>query len=182
MGSFCFHHDIFPNLLLQVVPNSRSRSQIGETTTDGGLYEIFQQDYGPVGSPGFQSAHENFIISSAGYVVASLLLQLKDRHNGNILIDRFSPQNDMLFCIKLSRSKWWHKIKWHVLHLILFLYYLFVLKTFSRTTRGKCSIKRLRLLNNLHGMDAMECPCFIRNDYLRVIANILFSSYFRERY
>ncbi|KAI3738676.1 hypothetical protein L2E82_28758 [Cichorium intybus] len=92
--------------IIEVVPNSRSRSQIGETTTDGGLYEIFQQDYGPVGSPGFQSAHENFIISSAGYVVASLLLQLKDRHNGNILIDRFSPQNDMLFCIKLSRSKW----------------------------------------------------------------------------
>lgn len=25
-------------------------SQMGETT-DGGLYEIFQQDYGPVGSP-----------------------------------------------------------------------------------------------------------------------------------
>ena len=40
------------------MPNTR----MGETT-DGGLYEIFQQDYGPVGSPSFEAACENFIIS-----------------------------------------------------------------------------------------------------------------------
>ncbi|CAI0377232.1 unnamed protein product [Linum tenue] len=72
--------------IIEVVPNSRSRSQMGETT-DGGLYEIFQQDFGPVGSPSFETARENFIISSAGYAVASLLLQPKDRHNGNLLFD-----------------------------------------------------------------------------------------------
>ncbi|KAK9071177.1 hypothetical protein SSX86_009745 [Deinandra increscens subsp. villosa] len=72
--------------IIEVVPNSRSRSQMGETT-DGGLYEIFQQEYGPVGSTGFETARENFIVSSAGYAVASLLLQPKDRHNGNLLID-----------------------------------------------------------------------------------------------
>lgn len=78
-----------PNLFLslQVVPNTRSRSQMGETT-DGGLYEIFQQDFGAVGSPSFEAARHNFIISSAGYAVASLLLQPKDRHNGNLLIDK----------------------------------------------------------------------------------------------
>ncbi|RVX12362.1 Phosphatidylinositol 4-kinase alpha 1 [Vitis vinifera] len=70
-----------------VVPNSRSRSQMGETT-DGGLYEIFQQDFGPVGSPSFENARDNFIISSAGYAVASLILQPKDRHNGNLLFDK----------------------------------------------------------------------------------------------
>lgn len=59
---------------------------MGETT-DGGLFEIFQQDYGPVGSPNFEAARQNFIISSAGYAVASLLLQPKDRHNGNLLFD-----------------------------------------------------------------------------------------------
>ncbi|TQD69439.1 hypothetical protein C1H46_045028 [Malus baccata] len=73
--------------IIEVVPNTRSRSQMGETT-DGGLYEIFQQDYGPVGSASFEAARENFIISSAGYAVASLLLQPKDRHNGNLLFDR----------------------------------------------------------------------------------------------
>ncbi|XP_058075440.1 phosphatidylinositol 4-kinase alpha 1 isoform X2 [Magnolia sinica] len=72
--------------IIEVVPNTRSRSQMGETT-DGGLYEIFQQDFGPVGSPSFEAARDNFIISSAGYAVASLLLQPKDRHNGNLLFD-----------------------------------------------------------------------------------------------
>ncbi|CAI9769189.1 unnamed protein product [Fraxinus pennsylvanica] len=72
--------------IIEVVPNTRSRSQMGETT-DGGLYEIFQQDFGPVGSPNFEAARENFLISSAGYAVASLLLQPKDRHNGNLLFD-----------------------------------------------------------------------------------------------
>lgn len=73
--------------IFQVVPNTRSRSQMGETT-DGGLFEIFQQDYGPVGSASFEAARQNFIISSAGYAVASLLLQPKDRHNGNLLFDK----------------------------------------------------------------------------------------------
>lgn len=72
--------------IIEVVPNTRSRNQMGETT-DGGLYEIFQQDYGPVGSPQFEAARDNFIVSSAGYAVASLLLQPKDRHNGNLLFD-----------------------------------------------------------------------------------------------
>jgi phosphatidylinositol 4-kinase len=72
--------------IIEVVPNTRSRNQMGETT-DGGLYEIFQQDYGPVGSLRFEQARDNFIISSAGYAVASLLLQPKDRHNGNLLFD-----------------------------------------------------------------------------------------------
>jgi len=72
--------------IIEVVPDTRSRNQMGETT-DGGLLEIFQQDYGPVGSPSFETAREMFMISSAGYAVASLLLQPKDRHNGNLLFD-----------------------------------------------------------------------------------------------
>ncbi|KAF8097341.1 hypothetical protein N665_0291s0046 [Sinapis alba] len=48
--------------------------------TDGGLYEIFQQEFGPVGSPSFETARGNFLTSS-------LLLQPKDRHNGNLLFD-----------------------------------------------------------------------------------------------
>ncbi|KAL0912173.1 hypothetical protein M5K25_018130 [Dendrobium thyrsiflorum] len=72
--------------IIEVVPNTRSRNQMGELT-DGGLFEIFQQDYGPVGTPTFEAAREMFMISSAGYAVASLLLQPKDRHNGNLLFD-----------------------------------------------------------------------------------------------
>ncbi|KAL3684958.1 hypothetical protein R1sor_002980 [Riccia sorocarpa] len=72
--------------IIEVVPKTRSRNQMGEIT-DGGLYEIFQQEYGPVGSAKFEKARDNFIVSSAGYAVASLLLQPKDRHNGNLLFD-----------------------------------------------------------------------------------------------
>ncbi|XP_020086249.1 phosphatidylinositol 4-kinase alpha 1 isoform X2 [Ananas comosus] len=80
-------NDVKPQAcIFKVVPNTRSRNQMGETT-DGGLYEIFQQDYGPVGSSSFEAAREMFMISSAGYAVASLLLQPKDRHNGNLLFD-----------------------------------------------------------------------------------------------
>ena len=70
---------------------------MGETT-DGGLYEIFQQDYGPVGSATFETARENFLISSAGYAVASLLLQPKDRHNGNLLFDEYVSSPAVSFC------------------------------------------------------------------------------------
>lgn len=72
--------------IIEVVPNTRSRSQMGEVT-DGGLFEIFQLDYGPVGSARFEEARNKFVVSSAGYAVASLLLQPKDRHNGNLLFD-----------------------------------------------------------------------------------------------
>lgn len=62
---------------------------MGEVT-DGGLFEIFQQDFGPVGSARFEEAREKFVVSSAGYAVASLLLQPKDRHNGNLLFDKYN--------------------------------------------------------------------------------------------
>eukprot|EP00898_Chlorokybus_atmophyticus_P009242 jgi/Chlat1/948/Chrsp108S01428 len=72
--------------IIEVVPNSRSRNQLGEQF-DGGLYEIFQAEFGAVGSPSFEAARHNFIVSCAGYAVASLIIQPKDRHNGNLLID-----------------------------------------------------------------------------------------------
>jgi hypothetical protein len=80
--------------------------------TDGGLYEIFQQDYGPVGSPSFEQARNNFLVSSAGYAVASLLLQPKDRHNGNLLFDKyflihlliFVPLHHVIFNLQIVKA------------------------------------------------------------------------------
>lgn len=46
------------------------------------------QTYGSPDSSKFRKAQEAFIQSLAAYSVICYLLQLKDRHNGNILLDR----------------------------------------------------------------------------------------------
>jgi phosphatidylinositol 4-kinase len=73
--------------IIEVVPDCRSRSALGETC-DGGLFDIFRREFGAPGSARFEAARSNFIASAAGYAVACYLLQAKDRHNGNILITR----------------------------------------------------------------------------------------------
>eukprot|EP00245_Coleochaete_scutata_P009804 TRINITY_DN3317_c0_g1_i1.p1 TRINITY_DN3317_c0_g1~~TRINITY_DN3317_c0_g1_i1.p1 ORF type:complete len:1328 (+),score=319.25 TRINITY_DN3317_c0_g1_i1:279-3986(+) len=39
------------------------------------------------GTPAFYSAQKNFVESMAGYSIFSYLMQVKDRHNGNVLLD-----------------------------------------------------------------------------------------------
>ena len=39
-------------------------------------------------SSSYRKAQNNFMTSLASYCVISYILQLKDRHNGNILVDR----------------------------------------------------------------------------------------------
>ena len=73
--------------IIEVVPDCRSRSALGETC-DGGLFDIFRREFGAPGSARFEAARANFIASAAGYAVACFLLQAKDRHNGNIMISR----------------------------------------------------------------------------------------------
>lgn len=73
--------------IIEVIPNAKSRAQLGEIT-DGGLLEVFQREYGVPGSRRFEAARSNFIKSSAGYAVISYILQAKDRHNGNIMFDK----------------------------------------------------------------------------------------------
>ena len=53
----------------------------------GGMRAYFEQAYGPPTSKSFLIAQRNFIRSLAGYSLVSYLLGLKDRHNGNIMID-----------------------------------------------------------------------------------------------
>ena len=90
LGVYLFPYKIISTLpecgMIEVVPNSLSRDQIGQKTGDT-MYDYFLAKYGPRSSPEFQEARNNFIRSMAGYSVASYILQVKDRHNGNILID-----------------------------------------------------------------------------------------------
>ncbi|KAJ4487940.1 kinase-like protein [Lentinula aciculospora] len=52
------------------------------------LLDHFKSTYGDPSSAKFARAQRNFAKSLAGYSIVTYLLQIKDRHNGNILLDR----------------------------------------------------------------------------------------------
>ncbi|XP_075466147.1 phosphatidylinositol 4-kinase beta [Ascaphus truei] len=51
------------------------------------LLDYFLQEHGSYTTEAFLTAQRNFVQSCAGYCLVCYLLQVKDRHNGNILLD-----------------------------------------------------------------------------------------------
>ncbi|KAK7693961.1 hypothetical protein QCA50_003536 [Cerrena zonata] len=72
--------------VIDVVPNSTSRDEMGRAKVND-LLDFFVAKYGGEDTVEFQKARLNFIQSMAAYSVACYILQIKDRHNGNIMID-----------------------------------------------------------------------------------------------
>lgn len=51
------------------------------------LLDYFERAFGEIGTRSFRAAQRRFIRSMAGYSLVTYFLQIKDRHNGNIMID-----------------------------------------------------------------------------------------------
>lgn len=75
---------------LEFISNSTSIDGLKKSEgypAKGGLRQYFLNVYGPENSTSFKTAQNNFMKSLVGYSLVSYLLGLKDRHNGNIMID-----------------------------------------------------------------------------------------------
>ena len=72
---------------IEVVKDTDSRDQIGKTY-DTNLYDYYLCSFGQENSNEFREARKNLIESTAAYAIISYILQIKDRHNGNIFVDK----------------------------------------------------------------------------------------------
>ncbi|XP_034029627.1 phosphatidylinositol 4-kinase beta isoform X1 [Thalassophryne amazonica] len=72
--------------MIEPVVNAVSLHQV-KKHSQLSLLDYFLQEHGAPTTEAFLSAQRNFVQSCAGYSLICYLLQVKDRHNGNILLD-----------------------------------------------------------------------------------------------
>jgi phosphatidylinositol 4-kinase len=72
--------------VIEVIPRAISRDQMGREKIND-LYDYFIFKFGPEKRKEFEEARMNFIKSVAAYSIICYLLAIKDRHNGNIMLD-----------------------------------------------------------------------------------------------
>lgn len=88
--------------LIETVPDAISIHSL-KSKWQGELKSYFVAKYG-VGTQSLQDAQRRFVESMAGYSLVSYLLQVKDRHNGNILLDKDGHVIHVDFGFMLSNS------------------------------------------------------------------------------
>lgn len=75
--------------IIEAIPDTISLDSLKKNSPDyTSLLDFFQSHYGS-GTDELASAKANFLESLAAYAIVCFLLQIKDRHNGNILLDKF---------------------------------------------------------------------------------------------
>jgi hypothetical protein len=72
--------------LIEPILNTVSLHQVKKNRKMS-LLDYFLQEHGNLNSEEFLTAQRNFVQSCAAYCIVSYLVQVKDRHNGNILVD-----------------------------------------------------------------------------------------------
>ncbi|XP_028836883.1 phosphatidylinositol 4-kinase beta isoform X1 [Denticeps clupeoides] len=72
--------------MIEPVVNAVSIHQV-KKQSQLSLLDYFLQEHGSYNTEAFLTAQRNFVQSCAGYCLICYLLQVKDRHNGNILLD-----------------------------------------------------------------------------------------------
>ncbi len=93
--------------LIETVPNAVSIDSLKKNVRGYTTLSMFFQDAyggGNKNSPHFEQAQRNFVESMAAYSVVCYLLQIKDRHNGNILLDNRGHIVHIDFGFMLSNS------------------------------------------------------------------------------
>jgi phosphatidylinositol 4-kinase len=73
--------------LIETLANAMSLDGLKKREGYVSLLNHFEKSYGPVNSPRFIEARKKYIQSMAGYSLVCYFLQIKDRHNGNIMLD-----------------------------------------------------------------------------------------------
>ncbi|XP_039016736.1 phosphatidylinositol 4-kinase beta 1-like isoform X3 [Hibiscus syriacus] len=90
--------------LIETIPDTASLHSIKSRYLNlSSLREFFAAKY-QENSPSFKLAQRNFVESMAGYSLLCYLLQVKDRHNGNLLLDEEGHIIHIDFGFMLSNS------------------------------------------------------------------------------
>ena len=75
-----------PGGILEMVPDVRSRDELGKAGF-ASLYDYFLAQFGRPDSPAFEAARRTMSRSLAASSVLCFLMWIKDRHNGNLLVN-----------------------------------------------------------------------------------------------